>query len=219
MPSATRAFDRGGRIADRQRRELGDEFRERRLQINLSQQQVADACHMSRVHYGQVENGSVAKLTIVEVNVIAAVLGLTTSVRLFPAGAAIRDAGQASRLQRFLAPVASPLSYRLEVPLPRVADHLELRAWDAVLYSGGARTAIELEVRLRDIQALIRRIDLKRRDDPTDSFLLLIADTRSNRRVLAEFRGLFIDLPRLKPSQVKAAMASGAHPPTGIVLV
>jgi hypothetical protein len=174
---------------------------------------------MSRVHYGQVENGRAERLTLVEINHIAAALGLASSIRLYPAGPPIRDIGQASRLQRFLGPVAAPLSYRLEVPLPRVEDRLELRAWDAVLFGGGARTAIELEMRLRDIQALIRRIDLKRRDDTTESFLLLVADTRSNRRVLAEFSALFADLPRLKPSQVRAALETGGHPPTGILLV
>lgn len=219
MPSASRAFDRGTRLADRQRHEVGEEFRERRVRLNQSQEQVAEACHVSRVHYGQVENGRVPKLSIVEVNRIAAVLGLTPSLRLYPSGAPVRDAGQAKRLLRFLAAVAAPLSYRLEVPLPRVEDRLEQRAWDAVLFGGGARTAIELEMRLRDIQAVLRRIDLKRRDDPTESLLLLVADTRLNRRVVAEFAGLLLDLPRLKPSVVKAALEAGKHPPTGLVLV
>jgi hypothetical protein len=81
------------------------------------------------------------------------------------------------------------------------------------------RTAIELEMRLRDIQAVRRRIDLKRRDDPTEHFLLLVADTRTNRRILSEFDRLFADLPRLRPTAVKAALQAGRHPGTGIVLV
>lgn len=219
MPSAIRAIDRGARLADRQRREVGEEFRERRLQLDLSQEQVALACQLSRVHYGQVENGRVAKLTVLEVNRIAAVLGLRASLRLYPAGLPVRDVAHASRLQRFLKPVSPPLSYRAEVPLPAVADRVDQRAWDAVLFGGGARTAIELEMRLRDVQALIRRIDLKRRDDPTESFVLLIAGTRTNRRVLAEFSGLFVDLPRHRPSKVRAVLESGRHPPTGLLLI
>jgi hypothetical protein len=74
-------------------------------------------------------------------------------------------------------------------------------------------------MRLRDVQALLRRIALKRRDDPTQGFLLLIADTRGNRRILAEFAALFVDLPRLRPTIVRAALAAGHHPGTGIVLV
>lgn len=174
---------------------------------------------MSRVHYGRIENGHAPGLTIDEINRVAAALGLTPSLRMYPGGSPVRDAGQATRLLRFLAPVTAPLRYRLEVSLPSVADRFEQRAWDAVLFGDGTRTAIELEMRLRDVQALIRRVDLKRRDDPTESFLLLIADTRTNRRVLAEYAGLFLDLPRLKPSRVMAALKAGQHPPTGLVLV
>jgi hypothetical protein len=74
-------------------------------------------------------------------------------------------------------------------------------------------------MRLRDLQAVLRRIDLKRRDDSTDFFLWLVADTRVNRRVIVEFSGLLTDLPRLRPSVVKAALAAGRHPPTGLLLV
>ena len=103
--------------------------------------------------------------------------------------------------------------------LPTATDRWERRAWDAILFGHGKRTAIELEMRVRDVQAMRRRVDLKRRDDPTQSFLLLIADTRSNRQVLAEFADLFADLPRLRPSVVYGALASGQHPPTGLLLV
>lgn len=88
-----------------------------------------------------------------------------------------------------------------------------------MLFGLGMRTAIELEMRLRDVQALRRRIDLKRRDDPTERFILVIADTRANRRVLAEFGSLFEDLPRLRPSDVRAALSRGEHPPTGLLLI
>ena len=219
MPSAERALDRGTRLARRQGREIGDEFRERRLQLGESQSHVAQTCRMSRAHYGRIESGTVEKLTLLEVNRIAAVLGLSPSVRLYPSGSPIRDAGHADRLQRFVSLAAPPLTFRLEVPLPVVEDRLEQRAWDAVLFGSRRRTAIELEMRLRDVQAVIRRIDLKRRDDPTDGFLLLVANTRTNRRVLADFAKLFADLPRLRPSEVRRALAAGRHPGTGIVLV
>lgn len=219
MPSASRAFDRGTRLADKHVNEIGEEFRERRLALGDSQGHVADACHMSRVHYGQIENGRVAKLTILEVDRISSVLGLAPSIRLYPAGPAVRDAGHLLRLRAFLDEVRPPLAYRIEVPLPPRQDRIDARAWDAMLQGTGMRTAIELEMRLRDIQALVRRVELKRRDDPTDFFLLLVADTRANRRILAEFAGMFVDLPRLRPSAVRAALASGSHPPTGILLI
>src|SRR5207248_6733380 len=115
--------------------------------------------------------------------------------------------------------VARPLTFRTEVVLRVVEGRAERRAWDAVLFAGQSRCAVELEMRLRDVQAVLRRIDLKRRDDPTESFLLLVAGTRHNRQTLAEFRSLFRDLPILRPSVVRAALAEGRLPPTGILLV
>jgi hypothetical protein len=88
-----------------------------------------------------------------------------------------------------------------------------------MLFGYGRRTAIELEMRLRDVQAMRRRIDLKRRDDPTDGFLLLILGSRANRRVLAEFDALFEDLPRLRHLDVRERLLAGEHPPTGVLLI
>ena len=174
---------------------------------------------MSRVHYGRIERGTAPDLGLSAINRVAAVLGLTPSVRLYPAGSPVRDVAHSSHLQRFLEPAAPPLSYRLEVPLPAKEGAFEQRTWDAVLLGDGKRTAVELEMRLRDVQALLRRIDLKRRDDQTDGFLLLVADTRHNRRVLAEFAGLFVELPRLRPTAIRSALLAGRHPGIGIVLV
>jgi transcriptional regulator with XRE-family HTH domain len=218
MPTATRAVDEGTRLADRPARESGTEFRERRLELDLTQEQVAHSCRISRVHYAKLERGY-SGMTILELDRIAAVLGLSPSIRLYPAGPGLRDAGQMRRLRGLLGHVRRPLTFRLEVPLPRRTDHVELRAWDAVLFGGGSRTAIEMEMRIRDGQALLRRIDLKRRDDPTEGLLLLIADTRGNRQTLAEFGPMLQHLPRLRPSKVCAALEAGRHPGTGIVLV
>ena len=174
---------------------------------------------MSRQRYGRIESGHCATLSIAELNHLAAVLGLTTAVRLYPAGSPVRDVAQAARLTAFLGAVQPPLGYRVEVALPRVEGRSDLRAWDAMLIGGGSRTAIELETRLHDIQAVLRRIALKRRDDPTEGFLLLVADTRMNRRVVAEFADLMTGLPRRRPTAVRASLQAGRHPGTGLVLV
>jgi len=88
-----------------------------------------------------------------------------------------------------------------------------------MLTGSGERTALEMEMRLRDGQAVERRIAAKCRDDPVDNFLLLIADTRGNRRVLAEHPELFSHLPRLKTSTVLKTLRAGRHPPSGLVLI
>lgn len=219
MPASTRTIDRAAHLTDRHLREIGDEFRERRLSLSLSQDHVARAARISRNYYGQIERGRAKRVEVAELDRLAAVLGLVVSMRVYPSGPPVRDAGHAGQLRSILVDARPPLNYRLEVTLPRIDGHPEWRAWDAMLFGGGKRTAVELEMRLRDVQALRRRIDLKRRDDPTEHFLLLIADTRLNRRVLAEFEALFADLPRLRPSLVRAELAEGRLPPTGLLLV
>ena len=219
VPTSQRAIDRGSQLAARQLTEAGDTFRERRLELALSQDHVADACRMSRVRYGQIERATTRTLTVVELDRIAVVLGLSPSIRIYPGSLPVRDAAHAGRLGRTLQTVRPPLSWRVEVPLRGTGSQPDQRAWDAMLFGHGERTAIELEMRLRDVQAMRRRHELKRRDDPVERFLLLIADTRTNRRVIAEFPDLFEGLPRLRPSAVRAALEAGRHPPTGLLLV
>jgi transcriptional regulator with XRE-family HTH domain len=219
MPSTIRASERGNRVGRRQLLDAGEALRDQRISLGMSQLQLAEACGMSRSRYTRIEAGSIESFSIAELARLASVLGLDSVVRLYPGGAPVRDGAQARRLAGLLAHVKRPLRYGVEVVLPQAASVPERRAWDAMLYGHGERTAIELEMRMRDVQAMRRRHELKRRDEPTEHFLLLIADTRHNRRVLAEFAELFADLPRLRPSVVHAALEAGQHPATGLLLI
>jgi hypothetical protein len=66
---------------------------------------------------------------------------------------------------------------------------------------------------------LERRLELKRRDDPVDNLLVLVADTDINRRVLREYPGLFPGLARLTFREMTRFLAAGLHPPSCLVLV
>ena len=92
----------------------------------------------------------------------------------------------------------------------------DLRAWDGVLDLPGERDAVEAETRVRDGQAMWRRVSLKRRDDPTISHVfLIVADTRANRRAIAEIRDLLRpDLP-LETRSVLSALGNGRCPGAG----
>jgi transcriptional regulator with XRE-family HTH domain len=219
VPNIIRPFDRGTALGRDDLREVGGEFREKRLSLGLSQAFVANACRISRSRYAWIEAGRIDSLTIVELHQIASVLGLDVSLRIFPGGAPLRDSAQVGRLGRLLSLVQPPLVVRTEVPLPVATGRWEQRAWDAVISGHGERTAVELEMRLRDLQATERRATLKRRDDPTDHFLLVVAATRGNRGVLAEVPGAFPDLSRLRLADVRRALEAGVHPPTGLVLL
>jgi transcriptional regulator with XRE-family HTH domain len=219
MRAGERSWDRSNRRGQRLIQTLADEFLQQRLAVGVSQARVAGATRMSRSTYSRIEAAKRDGTSVLELSQIAGVLGLELAVRLYPAEDPLRDGAQADRLQRLLRHVDEPLSYRTEAPLPALAGRFERRAWDAVIRGHGRRTAVEVEMRVRDAQALERRLTLKRRDDPTERFLLALADTRTNRHVLDVHPELFADLPRLRPSNVFAALAHGEHPETGIVLL
>lgn len=182
------------------------------------QREVAKSARIDRADYSRIEAGKL-RATVPVTYRVGAVLGLDVSMRAFPGGRAIRDAGQATLEQKLIGCVATPLTHRIEVGLPQTGDYPDPRSWDMVLFGHGKRTAIEFERRLYDLQAQVRRFALKRRDDPVDHFLLVVADTPSNRRVLTDYADLLADLPRLRTADVLAVLRSGQHPPTGHIVL
>lgn len=214
-----KVVDQASRRAERLRRVLGEELRQKRTEVGLSQSSVATSAGLSRWTCARIEAGRRHRTSIDELTVLAAVLGLDLVVRLYPGGDPVRDAAQLKKLGELLHVAAPPLISRTEVPLPATTDHPERRAWDALVSVPGARVAIEVEMRLGDPQATERRLSLKRRDDPADRFLLVVADTRHNRRVLADHPGLFADLARLRRSRVLGALKQGELPPGGLLVL
>lgn len=219
MTANERLRERGARRARRILADFAFELRDARLRVGISQEELGRRLGMSGDKVWQIEHERLPSLSLRDACELAAVLGLDLSARLYPNGAQVRDAGQARRLGNLLTDVAAPLWYRTDVALPRLEDRPELRAWDAVVYGHDQRTGVELEVRLGDVQAMTRRHNLKRRDDPVDHFLLALAETRHNRRVIAEHGDLLAGLPRLRRSAVRAALRAGTHPGTGLLFV
>ena len=219
MSASDRLRGRGIRRANRLRLDLGTELLHARMAAGMSQRDAGTAAGISADKVWRIENNRAPTLSLRDAAQLGAVLGFDLSARFYPTGVRIRDAAQARLLASFLDHVGAPLRYRTDVPLPqKPGQPRELRAWDAVIWHGATRTAIELEARVTDLQEMIRRHALKRRDDPVDLFLLIVADTAHNRRVLAEFGGLFPDLPRLRTANVLSLLNLGRHPATGYVL-
>jgi hypothetical protein len=186
----------------------------------MSQVILGKAVGLSQPQISRIERAQLRSLSVLDASRTAGVLGLELVMRLYPGGTPLRDAGHVDRLRRILKHVRTPLRYRIDVPLPQRPDQpMEQRGWDAMLYGRARRTGIELEMRLRDAQATIRRHGMKLRDDPVDGFLLVLADTRTNRRVYASNADLWPDLPRLRTSRVLAGLEAGEHPPSGIVFI
>jgi hypothetical protein len=149
---------------------------------------------------------------------LLAVVGLELGARAYPAGAPLRDEAHRALLERLRARVSPDVAWRFEAPLPIVGDP---RAWDAVLYLTNGQVAIEAETRPRDLQALQRRLALKRRDDPRiAAAVLLLADTRHNRGLVRDHaEALHADLP-VAGMAILEAFARGLKPPgSGLVLL
>jgi hypothetical protein len=96
----------------------------------------------------------------------------------------------------------------------------DLRAWDAEIRSRGWVMRVEAETRLTDGQALERRLALKIRDGGPGHVLLLVADTRLNRRVVATLRGVLRAQFPLDGRHVLRALRGGLDPGgSGIVML
>jgi hypothetical protein len=80
------------------------------------------------------------------------------AARAYPIGGGIRNVAQLELLARLRTRVAKQFTWRTEVPMPIEGD---LRAWDAALFGPAIRVGIDAETRLRDIQAVDRRVMLK----------------------------------------------------------
>ena len=140
----------------------------------------------------------------------AAVVGLQLSVRAYPAGSPIRDAAHVRLIGRFRARISSGgWAWRAEAP---VAGHGDQRAWHGQLTRSGLVVATEMETRLRDIQALQRRIELKRRDGVVDRMLLVVADTRANRDAIAAAADVLGAAYPVSARVALAALAAGRDP-------
>jgi hypothetical protein len=165
-----------------------------------------------------VEGGTLRSLSFIDASRIAAAVGLDLWIKAYPSERRPRDTAQLRPLTELLTHVHPPLSFRVEVPLPSSGPYPDQRAWDALIQGDGEETAVELESQLHDLQAQLRRIFLKQRDGQPDHLLVVVADTRGNRRVVSENADLLSQLPRLTKRDVIEALCAGRHPGTGIVL-
>ena len=184
MTTKERAADRGRRRGTYLLDELLREVRECRTARNLSQTSVAQALGISDSTLSRIERGELPNVSFVTIASLLTIVGLELSARAYPTGHGIRDRAQLALLERLRTRVSPELTWRTEVPLAVQGD---LRAWDAALGARAFKIGIDAETRLRDVQAVDRRVMLKLRDSGWDRAILLVAATRTNRSVLVEF--------------------------------
>ena len=189
MATRERPVDRGRARGLKTIRDLGKELRGTRIAAGLSQDQVGLHAGLSGSQVGRIERGEALRMPVRTAAVVAAVLGLELVVRTYPAGSAVRDTPQLGVLGRFCVRLGAAWLWRYEVVV-RPGDQ---RAWDATIRRPrkSGYVAIEAETRIEDVQALIRRISQKRDAGGGVRIVLLVADTRHNRAVLAAAADVF----------------------------
>jgi transcriptional regulator with XRE-family HTH domain len=216
MTSTQRRLDRGGDQAGRIQAMTGTEIRLSRRGAGVSIRTAAASVGMSETMFGRIERGRLPNVTVRQLAVACAAVGLKFAARPYVDGDPVRDAGHARLLERLHRELPAGSSWRTEVP---VAGRGDPRAWDAQCRFAGAKIAIEAEMRLSDLQALDRRIALKRRDANLALVVLLVADTVGNRRALAAHRESLRSSFPLDTRAVLAALRAGRAPTAcGIVV-
>lgn len=193
------------------------ELRGARIDRDLSGASLARTVGISTAQYSRIERGLTAGVTIEQASVLLAAVGLELSVRAFPAGEPIRDAGHARLLTRFRARLHRSLRFQTEVPFPDPGD---LRAWDVVVSGGGGwRHGYEAETRPRDRQALERRLALKSRDGAVNGVSLLLLDSRYNREFVIANRDELLQRFPIPGRRALELLGAGVDPGPGSVIL
>jgi hypothetical protein len=169
----------------------------------------------------RLEAGAIDDLGLVRLSEIASVLGYEVSVGLHPVGDPVRDKGQLACGRRFNALLSDQWRVTDETLLPGAGEQ---RAWDKLLRLIDATprclVGVDIESRVWDVQAIVRRTRLRERDGQVDHILIVLADTAHNRRIADELRSSLGAVYATSPRLILAALRQG-RPLTGsgVVLV
>lgn len=216
MSTRERPADRGSRRGRQLLDQLIREFHEARVGAGVSQKVIGRAFGRSDAWVSWTESGENASLSIVDASRMLACVGLDLAVRGYPAGRGVRDEAQLALIARLKPFVLSRWEWRTEVPIPLTGD---LRAWDVVLRGPAGSIGVEAETRLRDIQAIDRRVMLKLRDSGLDRVIVLVAPTRTNRATLREVGDSIRTNYPISSRQALDALVNGRDPGGNAILV
>ncbi len=197
------------------------ELRQTRVGAGVSQEQLASDLGISQGAYSRIETGRLGDVGVIAISQIASVLGYEVSMGLHPIGDPVRDKGQLACGRRFGALLSDRWRVTDETLLPGAGEQ---RAWDKLLRLTDAapryQVGADIESRVWDIQAIVRRTRARERDGQVDHILIVLADSAHNRRIADELRrALGADYatgsPRIMAALRKGERLSGS----GVVLV
>ena len=186
--------------------------------MGRTQAWIARAIGVSPALVGRLERHELRDASAGHVAAYAAVLGLAVRITAYPEGEPVRDRVQLRLLGALRDRLHPSLAWRTEVGLP---IHGDRRAWDAVAIGGDGWTAFEGISRFGVVDATLRRVNQKHRDDPRIArVVLVLADTVRNRWALADAAATIRAEYPLDTRTVLGALASGKAPAlNGVVIL
>lgn len=211
---------RGATLNARILRELLDA----RVLLGISQRTLAQELGCSQANLWRMEANK-SEVTITRLSEMASLLGLELSMGLHELGDPLRDKGQQVVGKRFEGLLSTNWFVTSEALLPMPGD---LRSWDKLLRLRPTKDAaaarhlvgVDLESRIRDIQALVRRTRLRERDGGVDRILMVCSDSATNRRLVAQLREALGPEYATTPRAILRALRDGTElPGSGVILV
>lgn len=189
-----------------------------RIRGGLDQATVARRVGVSRSRYSRIERGEEPLVPALMLARMCGALGLDLSIRAYIGMDPLRDAAQIRIMDLLRRRLGPDWIWRTEVPLRIDNDQ---RAWDAV---GTHRHTdlivwVEVESRLRDSQALLRRIALKRRDGDATRVLLVVPTTRNNRDAIKAASASFAEAFPADMRRAIRRLAAGDDPGADALLI
>lgn len=192
-------------------------IRNARMAAGLSLRQVGQVIARSPSWLSRVERGLAPRVTMDELLVACAAVGLKLWVTTYAAERAIRDAPQLMLLRQFRVRIGEGWHWSYEVVVPLARDQ---RAADAVIRQGSVAVMIEAFTRLADAQAQFRAVLLKARDLGIDRVIILVGESQANRRALEVAADVVGANFPLRTRTVLRALAAGRDPgANGIVVL
>ena len=215
MPARERIQVIGARRGERLAHELARTGWEARLRLGQSRAAIAAAMHISASKLARWEHARHPLPDVREAARWMRTVGLDMTLSWYPASGPLRDEAHVKLIGRVLALIPARVPHWIEAPMPIPQDQ---RAWDVLIELGGARVGVVAETRLRDWQALLRREQLKARDSQVDHLLLVLANTRSNRRAVRDAGAALDAVLPLDGRTVRAALKRSRDPGAGGLL-
>ena len=209
MPPRTQQRSDAARHAAWLRTEAGREIRLARHNAGLTAEQVAVRLGWSKSKVSRIERGVSPRVALTDIALLAAVVGLRVSLKLFPSGSPLRDIGQVELLAALNDRMHPRWVTRHEVPMPRAGD---LRAADQVSSIPGCSVMVEAYRNFADYQAQSRSARLKQGELGADRLVLLLEDTRRNRETLRAAGGEIRRSFPVSQRAMLAALAAGRDP-------